>query len=89
MPPSQLQSWLISQGDGKTLDSSLAMMPHDIYVIGTQESTLNERDWLNRLKSEISSINHYGMKKEFETVSIAMSSSPLYKVKPSMCKYQT
>ncbi|XP_072033461.1 phosphatidylinositol 3,4,5-trisphosphate 5-phosphatase 1-like isoform X2 [Amphiura filiformis] len=70
MPPRQIQSWLISQGEGKTLDSSIAMMPHDLYVIGTQESTLNERDWLNRLKSEISSINHYGMKKEFETVTV-------------------
>ena len=69
MPPSQLQSWLISQGDGKTRDPSIAMMPHDIYVIGTQESSLSERDWLNRIKMEIGKVNQMGLRKEFETVS--------------------
>ncbi|XP_041483163.1 phosphatidylinositol 3,4,5-trisphosphate 5-phosphatase 1-like isoform X3 [Lytechinus variegatus] len=55
-PPDCITSWLKCQGDGKTRDRHLACMLHDLYVIGTQESTLSERDWVNRLKAEIHNI---------------------------------
>ena len=35
-PPADLRSWFKCQGSGKTMDSSLAEFPHDIYAIGTQ-----------------------------------------------------
>lgn len=38
-PPADLRSWFKCQGSGKTMDSSLAEFPHDIYAIGTQVST--------------------------------------------------
>lgn len=35
-PPGDLRSWFKCQGQGKTMDSSLAQFPFDIYAIGTQ-----------------------------------------------------
>ena len=42
--------WLKSNGLGKQRNSLLSMLPHDIYVIGTQESYLSEKEWINKLK---------------------------------------
>lgn len=51
MPPQMgLQSWLKSQGTGKTRLDYLSMEPHDMYAIGTQEAKVSERDWVNRVK---------------------------------------
>ena len=35
-PPRDIKSWLKCQGNGKTLDTTLVLLPHDIYAIGTQ-----------------------------------------------------
>ncbi|XP_072180277.1 phosphatidylinositol 3,4,5-trisphosphate 5-phosphatase 1-like [Diadema setosum] len=67
-PPNCITSWLTCQGDGKTRDSRLVYMPHDLYVIGTQESTLSERDWLTRLKAEIQGICRGPGEKEYVVV---------------------
>jgi len=35
-PQGDLRPWFKCQGQGKTMDSSLAQIPFDIYAIGTQ-----------------------------------------------------
>lgn len=50
MPNYNLMPWLKSDGLGKKRNSTLGMLPHDVYVIGTQESSLSEKEWTNRLK---------------------------------------
>lgn len=52
-PPLCLDTWLKSQGTGKTRDPTIALIPHDMYVIGTQESALAEKDWINKVKSTL------------------------------------
>ena len=37
------------KGSGKCLDQGVQTIPHDIYVIGTQETGMQERDWANRI----------------------------------------
>ncbi|XP_030837928.1 phosphatidylinositol 3,4,5-trisphosphate 5-phosphatase 2B isoform X1 [Strongylocentrotus purpuratus] len=69
-PPNCITTWLTCQGDGKTRDSRLVYMPHDLYVIGTQESTLSERDWVNRLKVEIQNICRVPGEKEYSVVTV-------------------
>ena len=49
-PPSNLGLWLKSQGQGKVRSLALGLIPHDMYVIGTQESSLYEKDWVNKIK---------------------------------------
>ncbi len=49
-PQSDLNDWLKSQGLGKTRDRTLCLFAHDVYVIGTQESSLHEKEWVNRIK---------------------------------------
>ncbi|XP_071798602.1 phosphatidylinositol 3,4,5-trisphosphate 5-phosphatase 1-like [Asterias amurensis] len=71
MPPSSISSWLLCQGDGKTRDPSLAAVPHDIYIIGTQEfksAAISDKDWINRVKAEIGRIS--GLNKEYVSVSL-------------------
>lgn len=41
-PPKKITSWFLSKGQGKTRDDSADYIPHDIYVIGTQEDPLGE-----------------------------------------------
>ncbi len=31
----------------------MSRIPHDIYVIGTQESALSDKDWVNTLKASL------------------------------------
>lgn len=52
-PPADLRSWFKCQGSGKTMDSSLAEFPHDIYAIGTQECPIGEKDWIVRIKDQL------------------------------------
>ncbi|XP_033104067.1 phosphatidylinositol 3,4,5-trisphosphate 5-phosphatase 1-like isoform X2 [Anneissia japonica] len=63
VPTAKLDTWLTSQGIGKTRPVEMSMMPHDLYVIGTQESTLSEKDWVKRLKATIS--RNTSMKDEY------------------------
>ena len=49
-----MHNWLRCQGLGKPQDETLAVLAHDMYVIGTQESALTEKDWVNRLQRTLS-----------------------------------
>lgn len=66
-PPPLLDSWLLCQGTGKTLDRADAMA-HDIYAIGTQEmrTQINEKDWVAKLKSLLKKLHGT----EYEKVSV-------------------
>lgn len=44
-----LQNWLLSHGSGKVRDVAFDYVPHDIYVIGTQEGIMGEKDWINKV----------------------------------------
>ncbi|XP_078694432.1 phosphatidylinositol 3,4,5-trisphosphate 5-phosphatase 2A-like isoform X2 [Branchiostoma floridae x Branchiostoma belcheri] len=48
--PSNISSWFKCQGQGKTRDETFALVPFDVYVIGTQESAVGEKDWVQRLQ---------------------------------------
>ena len=50
-PPRDLSRWLLSDGEGKSLDSRVAALSHDFYIIGTQESSLSDKDLASRLKN--------------------------------------
>ncbi|XP_059169069.1 phosphatidylinositol 3,4,5-trisphosphate 5-phosphatase 1-like [Physella acuta] len=50
-PVESLKFWLKCNGEGKSKDRTLSRLPHDIYVIGTQESGMTEKDWINTLKA--------------------------------------
>nr|XP_015216796.1 PREDICTED: phosphatidylinositol 3,4,5-trisphosphate 5-phosphatase 1 isoform X2 [Lepisosteus oculatus] len=59
-PPGNITSWFKSKGQGKTRDDTADHIPHDIYVIGTQEDPLGEREWMETIKTtlrEVTSIN--------------------------------
>uniref|UniRef100_V9K8I1 phosphatidylinositol-3,4,5-trisphosphate 5-phosphatase n=1 Tax=Callorhinchus milii TaxID=7868 RepID=V9K8I1_CALMI len=52
-PPKSSTSWLMSKGLGRTRDETTAAIPHDIYVIGTQENALSDKDWVDFLRATI------------------------------------
>lgn len=64
-PPKKITSWFLSKGQGKTRDDSADYIPHDIYVIGTQEDPLGEKEWLEILKNSLQEITSM----TFKTVS--------------------
>ncbi|XP_053564761.1 phosphatidylinositol 3,4,5-trisphosphate 5-phosphatase 2 [Bombina bombina] len=51
--PSQknITSWFSSKGLGKTLDEMTVTIPHDIYVFGTQENSIGDKEWVDFLRS--------------------------------------
>ncbi|NXT10162.1 SHP2A phosphatase, partial [Prunella fulvescens] len=55
-PPRSLASWLTSRGLGHTQDETTACIPHDIYVIGTQENSLGDREWVEFLCASLKSL---------------------------------
>ncbi|XP_039618630.1 phosphatidylinositol 3,4,5-trisphosphate 5-phosphatase 1 [Polypterus senegalus] len=61
-PPSDISSWFKSKGQGKTCDDTADHIPHDIYVIGTQEDTLGEKDWIDILKKTLKNITTINFK---------------------------
>ena len=54
MPTYNLVPWLRSDGAGKKRNSVLSMIAHDIYVVGTQESSVSERDWIYKIRALLS-----------------------------------
>uniref|UniRef100_A0A8C7HZA3 phosphatidylinositol-3,4,5-trisphosphate 5-phosphatase n=1 Tax=Oncorhynchus kisutch TaxID=8019 RepID=A0A8C7HZA3_ONCKI len=52
-PPHSIASWFQCKGQGKTRDDTADHIPHDIYVIGTQEDPLGEKEWIDTLKSAL------------------------------------
>ncbi|NWI06178.1 SHP2A phosphatase, partial [Tichodroma muraria] len=55
-PPRSLASWLTSRGLGHTQDETTACVPHDIYVIGTQENSLGDREWVEFLRASLKTL---------------------------------
>ncbi|XP_069752631.1 phosphatidylinositol 3,4,5-trisphosphate 5-phosphatase 1 isoform X2 [Narcine bancroftii] len=55
-PPADIRSWFLCRGQGKTRDDTAADIPHDIYIIGTQEDTQGEKEWVELLKSTLKDI---------------------------------
>ncbi|XP_063061086.1 phosphatidylinositol 3,4,5-trisphosphate 5-phosphatase 2A [Engraulis encrasicolus] len=49
-PPKSVGSWLLCRGLGKTLDELTVAIPHDIYVFGSQENSVCEREWVDALR---------------------------------------
>ncbi|XP_069664814.1 phosphatidylinositol 3,4,5-trisphosphate 5-phosphatase 2 [Haliaeetus albicilla] len=50
-PPKSITSWFTSKGLGKTLDEVTVAIPHDIYVFGTQENSLGDKEWVDFLRT--------------------------------------
>ncbi|XP_054020836.1 phosphatidylinositol 3,4,5-trisphosphate 5-phosphatase 2 [Dryobates pubescens] len=50
-PPKNITSWFTSKGLGKTLDEVTLAIPHDIYVFGTQENSLGDKEWVDFLRA--------------------------------------
>uniref|UniRef100_A0A674K3C4 phosphatidylinositol-3,4,5-trisphosphate 5-phosphatase n=1 Tax=Terrapene triunguis TaxID=2587831 RepID=A0A674K3C4_9SAUR len=50
-PPKSITSWFTSKGLGKTLDEMTVTIPHDIYVFGTQENSMGDKEWVDFLRS--------------------------------------
>uniref|UniRef100_A0A8C5TFV3 phosphatidylinositol-3,4,5-trisphosphate 5-phosphatase n=1 Tax=Malurus cyaneus samueli TaxID=2593467 RepID=A0A8C5TFV3_9PASS len=50
-PPKNINSWFTSKGLGKTLDEVTMAIPHDIYVFGTQENSLGDKEWVDFLRT--------------------------------------
>ncbi|XP_037635817.1 inositol polyphosphate phosphatase-like 1b isoform X1 [Sebastes umbrosus] len=61
-PPRNLQSWVTCCGLGHTPDDSTAMLPHDIYALGTQENPQGEREWTEHIKATLRSHTHIDFK---------------------------
>ncbi|XP_062306848.1 phosphatidylinositol 3,4,5-trisphosphate 5-phosphatase 1 [Osmerus eperlanus] len=61
-PPQDISSWFQCKGQGKTRDDTADHIPHDIYVIGTQEDTLGEKDWVDTVKNTLRSITNISFK---------------------------
>ncbi|XP_069496391.1 phosphatidylinositol 3,4,5-trisphosphate 5-phosphatase 2 isoform X2 [Ambystoma mexicanum] len=49
-PQKNITSWFGSKGLGKTLDEMSVTIPHDIYVFGTQENSVADKDWIDFLR---------------------------------------
>ncbi|XP_029472032.1 phosphatidylinositol 3,4,5-trisphosphate 5-phosphatase 1 isoform X3 [Rhinatrema bivittatum] len=55
-PPKKITSWFLSKGQGKTRDDTADYIQHDIYVIGTQEDPLGEKEWVEILTRSLREI---------------------------------
>ncbi|NXF71490.1 SHIP1 phosphatase, partial [Sclerurus mexicanus] len=61
-PPKKIISWFLSKGQGKTRDDTADYIPHDIYVIGTQEDPQGEKEWLETLRQSLQEITSISFK---------------------------
>ncbi|ROL54714.1 Phosphatidylinositol 3,4,5-trisphosphate 5-phosphatase 2A [Anabarilius grahami] len=48
--PKSMGSWILSRGLGKTLDEMAVTIPNDIYVFGTQENSVCDKEWVEALR---------------------------------------
>ncbi|XP_029463823.1 phosphatidylinositol 3,4,5-trisphosphate 5-phosphatase 2-like [Rhinatrema bivittatum] len=55
-PPHSVSSWLTAKGLGHSQEESMACIPHDVYVIGTQENSLRDCEWLDFLRNSLKSL---------------------------------
>ncbi|KAG7228692.1 hypothetical protein INR49_008470 [Caranx melampygus] len=63
-PPHNINSWFQCKGQGKTRDDTADHIPHDFYVIGTQEDPLGEREWADTVKGVLRNITNISFKQE-------------------------
>ncbi|XP_076583362.1 phosphatidylinositol 3,4,5-trisphosphate 5-phosphatase 1 [Chaetodon auriga] len=61
-PPHNISSWFHCKGQGKTRDDTADHIPHDFYVIGTQEDPLGEREWADTVKEVLRNITNISFK---------------------------
>ncbi|GLD71934.1 phosphatidylinositol 3,4,5-trisphosphate 5-phosphatase 1, partial [Lates japonicus] len=61
-PPHNISSWFQCKGQGKTRDDTADHIPHDFYVIGTQEDPLGEREWADTVKGVLRNITNISFK---------------------------
>ncbi|CAJ1059816.1 phosphatidylinositol 3%2C4,5-trisphosphate 5-phosphatase 1 isoform X1 [Xyrichtys novacula] len=61
-PPHNINSWFHCKGQGKTQDDTADHIPHDFYVIGTQEDPLGEREWSDIVKGVLRNITNISFK---------------------------
>ncbi|XP_078268213.1 phosphatidylinositol 3,4,5-trisphosphate 5-phosphatase 2A-like isoform X2 [Rhinoraja longicauda] len=61
-PPKSIASWLMSKGLGRTRDETTATIPHDIYVLGTQENSLGDKEWVDFLRAGIKDVTEQDFK---------------------------
>uniref|UniRef100_A0A8C9Y950 phosphatidylinositol-3,4,5-trisphosphate 5-phosphatase n=1 Tax=Sander lucioperca TaxID=283035 RepID=A0A8C9Y950_SANLU len=47
--PKSQASWVLCRGLGKTLDEMTVTIPHDLYVFGSQENSVCDREWVESL----------------------------------------
>uniref|UniRef100_H3DHF3 phosphatidylinositol-3,4,5-trisphosphate 5-phosphatase n=1 Tax=Tetraodon nigroviridis TaxID=99883 RepID=H3DHF3_TETNG len=65
-PPRALQTWMTCCGLGHTPDEATALLPHDIYAVGTQENPQGEKEWSEHIKATLRSYTHI----EFKQVAV-------------------
>ncbi|KAL0973484.1 hypothetical protein UPYG_G00204540 [Umbra pygmaea] len=51
--PKLVGSWVLCRGLGKTLDEMTVTIPHDLYVFGTQENSVGDREWVDSLRTAL------------------------------------
>ncbi|XP_056132102.1 phosphatidylinositol 3,4,5-trisphosphate 5-phosphatase 1 isoform X2 [Lampris incognitus] len=61
-PPHHIKSWFQCKGQGKTCDDTADHIPYDIYVIGSQEDPLGEKEWTDTLKHVLRGITNIRFK---------------------------
>ncbi|XP_073332446.1 phosphatidylinositol 3,4,5-trisphosphate 5-phosphatase 1 [Pagrus major] len=61
-PPHNISSWFQCKGQGKTQDDTADHIPHDFYVIGTQEDPLGEKEWADTVKGVLRNITNISFK---------------------------
>ncbi|XP_072246198.1 phosphatidylinositol 3,4,5-trisphosphate 5-phosphatase 1 [Leuresthes tenuis] len=61
-PPQNIDSWFQCKGQGKTQDDTADHIPHDLYVIGSQEDPLGEREWAETVKGVLRNITNISFK---------------------------
>lgn len=49
--PKCTASWVLCRGLGKTLDEMTVTIPHDLYVFGSQENSVCDREWIESLRT--------------------------------------
>uniref|UniRef100_A0A6Q2YTK0 phosphatidylinositol-3,4,5-trisphosphate 5-phosphatase n=1 Tax=Esox lucius TaxID=8010 RepID=A0A6Q2YTK0_ESOLU len=61
-PPRTLRSWVTCCGLGRTPDESTALLPQDVYVLGTQENPQAEKEWTEHIRASLHSFTHIDYK---------------------------
>lgn len=77
--PKSVASWVLCRGLGKTLDEMTVTIPHDLYVFGSQENSVCDREWVETLRvvlKEQTELDYKPVRKEigillFEILTVA------------------